>query len=30
VSNELGDPIGPVEQGVFAVSVEVDEWHVSQ
>ena len=27
VAHQIGDPVGPVEQGVFAVGVEVDEGH---
>jgi hypothetical protein len=28
VLHQLGNLIGSVEQGVFAVGVEMDEWHV--
>ena len=28
VRHQLGDPVGPVEQGVFAVGVEMDERHL--
>ena len=27
VAHQIGDPVGPVEQGVFAVGMEVDECH---
>jgi hypothetical protein len=28
VRDEVGDPVGPVEQGVFAVGMEMDKGHV--
>jgi hypothetical protein len=28
VPYELGDPVGPIEQGVFTVGMEMDERHV--
>jgi len=27
VRDEIGDPAGPVEQGIFAVGVEMNEGH---
>ena len=26
--DQLGDPVGPIEQGVFAVGMEMNEWHI--